>query len=99
MSAPRNGGSRAWRRARARVLREQTSCARCGEPVDKSLPLRNEDGTTNLRSASVDHVTSVATGGALLAQSNLQLMHLGCNIAKGDGRPRTPSGLTTTRAW
>jgi hypothetical protein len=96
MASTRNGSTRAWRRARARVVRSQSCCSICGELVDKSLRWPDP------MSASVDHVDPLAMGGADLDPGNHALAHLGCNSRKGTGAPRiaaTSGSLNTTRAW
>jgi 5-methylcytosine-specific restriction endonuclease McrA len=93
--AARNGSTRAWRRARARVLREESVCTICGQLVDKMLSWPDP------MSASVDHSDPVSLGGSLLDRSNHGLAHLGCNSRKGNGaRPIGPDGpIITSRDW
>lgn len=71
----RNG--RPWRRLRERVLAEEASCFRCGEPVDKTLK-----GASRW-APSVDHIVALADGGAPLDRSNVALAHQGCNSSAG----------------
>lgn len=71
-----------YERNRLRVIREETVCALCGEPVDKALSGRHRDGPT------VDHVLPRAQGGTN-SRANLRLAHLRCNSARpGQERPR-----------
>lgn len=60
--------------------RDQWRCGICGLAIDRFL------SWPDLGSASVDHITPVATGGDVWDESNLQAAHLGCNIRKSDGR-------------
>lgn len=63
----------AWRKLRARVISEESSCWLCRELVDKSLPYPDR------WSPSVDHVVPVRLGGAQHDRTNLRLAHLTCN--------------------
>lgn len=58
-------------------------CGLCGERVDPTLEAW-VDGTwvQELRSASIDHVTPLALGGAHTLD-NVQIAHLECNVDKG----------------
>lgn len=87
----RNGSTRAWRRARARVVRAESHCAICGDLVDKALKWPDP------MSPSVDHIDPIALGGANLDRANHALTHLHCNIAKGTGVPKDDA--FTTRTW
>jgi 5-methylcytosine-specific restriction endonuclease McrA len=82
---------RPWRRARAYVLRHQTICHLCGQPVDKTLTWPNP------RSASVDHVIPLEAGGPPLALTNLRLAHLTCNSSKKNNT--TIAKTQTARQW
>ena len=88
----------AWRRARARAIRASVDgcCAICGRPVDLQLQWPHPG------SASVDHVIPVSRGGHLTAQENLALVHLQCNMRKGNRditveTKRAP--VVTSRKW
>ena len=65
-------------RNRRLVLREETVCHICGQPVDKTLSGRDRMGPT------LDHLVPRARGGTN-ARSNLRLAHLSCNSAKRAG--------------
>lgn len=64
--------------AKQLAQRDGTDCALCGEPVDMSLKR-----TESIMSPSVDHIIPVSLGGGH-EESNLQLAHLRCNIAKSN---------------
>lgn len=81
-----------WNRLRARVLREETHCWRCGEPVDVSLSGMVPAGPT------VDHIVPLSQGGAAEDRANLRLAHRRCNLRAGDRRPEL-AAPTTTRDW
>ena len=68
---------RAYRRKRAKTLREQDVCAWCGRWIDPEL--KHPDPW----SASADHVVPVSLGGDNLGE--LQAMHLKCNLERGNG--------------
>jgi 5-methylcytosine-specific restriction endonuclease McrA len=70
--------STAWRKKRAEVLEHETRCYLCGRIVDKSLP------PSSPYSASVDHVEARSSGGALLDDNNLHLVHRICNSRKSN---------------
>jgi len=63
---------------RKHVIATQTHCAICTKPVDKTLRFPDP------QSPSIDHIKAVAVGGTS-ERDNLQLTHLTCNCAKGDG--------------
>ncbi|GAA3089262.1 HNH endonuclease [Kribbella aluminosa] len=82
--------SRAWldgttyRNLREQVLREETGCHLCGQPVDKSIQDRADP-----RVGQVDHVVPVADRPDLANErSNLRLAHRLCNLRKGAGPAR-----------
>lgn len=60
------------------------SCGICAEPIDRSLAFPHP------QSASLDHVVSVAAGGADVME-NLRITHLVCNIRRGAGLPPAPT--------
>jgi 5-methylcytosine-specific restriction endonuclease McrA len=62
------------------IARDGHRCGICGRPVDASLR-RPDPG-----SLSIDHIVPVIAGGDD-ALGNLQVAHLGCNVAKGDRPP------------
>ena len=96
---PRSKGrtGRPWRRLAATVRARAAAgepCWLCGHPIDLTLPARHP------RAFSVDHVTSLAAGGAPRDLANCAPAHLGCNARKGDGTRRSTQPLArTSRAW
>lgn len=59
-------------------------CGLCAEPVDPTLEAWvNGTWVQELRSASIDHVLPISRGGEHTL-GNVQIAHLGCNIAKND---------------
>ena len=98
MATRTDAGNGSRRRAvRARVLAEESECALCGYPVDKSLTmLWGQHGPKCAQAdcpgcsphplrAEVDEIVPRSKGGDPLDRSNCQLAHRGCNLAKGDG--------------
>jgi hypothetical protein len=77
-SSKQRGYDAGYRRARAQVIREETDCWICGEPVDPTLRWPDP------RSPSADHVTRREDGGSN-DRSNLRLSHLGCNSGRSRG--------------
>lgn len=71
---PRKTNGHRWRQLEARVLAEETHCALCDDPVDKTL-----DRRTHPMAAAVDHDWSIHRGGPEYDRSNLRLMHRQCN--------------------
>lgn len=79
------------RKLRAYVLRTQSVCAWCGQPVDKTLP------PLDPKAPQVDHIRAVANGGSEYDRTNLQLMHRRCNREKW--HRDVPVDLGTSRSW
>lgn len=84
-------------RVRARVLREESDCWLCGEPVDKTIKTPHPD------SPEVDEVTPVSKGGSPYDRRNCRLAHRRCNRARGAGDGPTsadgPRTYVTHRRW
>jgi len=90
---PRHTG-RPWGRLRARVIAEETHCALCGKPVNKTLKFPHK------RSPTVDLRVPLSLGGSQRDRTNLRLAHFDCNASRGNGtRNRRRRGFTTTRRW
>jgi 5-methylcytosine-specific restriction endonuclease McrA len=66
----RNGSTRAYRKARAELLSEETLCAICGQPPTPDNPLE------------ADHITPHAYGGTH-HRTNLRAAHRTCNNQRG----------------
>lgn len=68
-------------------------CQLCHNPVDQSIKRPDP------MSASLDHIVPMSKGGGHI-RSNVQLAHLGCNKAKGDGgvQDRAPEVLELSSA-
>jgi len=91
----------AWRRVRARVLRDAQFCWICGLPLDFEAPARSR------WSPSVDHILSLRSMRGVidpelrdqlrLDPAGLRPVHLGCNSRRGDGRHDRPQH--TSREW
>ena len=103
---PRSANGHRRRTLRARVLREETHCAICGEEVDKTIP------TPDPYSPEVDEIQPIALGGDPLDRHNVQLTHRICNRCKSAGKhsgicpwcktnatPQTGTVFITTRQW
>lgn len=99
MGNPRQANGHRRRQLRARVLREEDECWRCGLPVDKTLP-PHLDG-----SPEVDEVIAVALGGDPLDRANARLAHRLCNVQAGEQTKkqlkarRTIEAFETSRSW
>ena len=82
--------SRRWRELRARVLREESVCWLCGQPIDFGAPPKST------YSASVDHVVARDKGGDMFDRANLRAAHYGCNSGR---RERDPMPMRVSRRW
>jgi 5-methylcytosine-specific restriction endonuclease McrA len=83
------------RQVRAQVLRDEDSCAICGQPVDKGLPA-GQPG-----SPEVDELIPVSKGGSPYKRENCRLTHRLCNARRGNGSRLRPiiTPYTTARQW
>lgn len=82
--------SAARRFVRQQVLAEETHCALCGLPVDKSLDYLDPGAP------EVDEILPTSLGGDPTDRANCRLTHRRCNQSRGNGRgkARKPS-----RVW
>ena len=95
MTVPLNSNGHRRRQLRARVLAEETTCALCDQPVDKTLKVeagKHYRKCTRANCAGclphpqrpeVDEIIPRARGGSPLARTNTCLMHRRCNQFKG----------------
>lgn len=94
---PRRANGHRRNKVRARVLREETECWLCGQPVDTTLP----PGLPT--SPEVDEVVPVSLGGDPYDRSNCRLAHRLCNQRRGNGtrarRVPEAEGIKTARTW
>ena len=77
MTIPHNGNGHRRRQLRARVLREEHTCALCDQPVDQTIPYPQPG------SPVVDEDIPRARGGSPYHRANCHLMHRACNTWKG----------------
>ena len=75
MRKGRMGGP--WRRIRREILAGTPVCHICTKEIDNLLPANHP------MSATVDHLISLASGGAPLDRANLAPAHRICNLRKG----------------
>jgi len=59
------------------IQRDGTQCAGCHTPIDLTLEYPSP------MSKSIDHITPISKGG-MHTLDNTQLMHLVCNVSKGN---------------
>lgn len=79
-----------WKVLRKRLVARATSCAICGAALDKRAAPRSR------WAPSVDHLLAVASYPHLaLEESNLRVVHVGCNSRKGM-RTTVPTATSTT---
>jgi len=93
---PRRANGHRRDQVRRRVLKEESDCWLCNQPVDKTLPPYLPG------SPEVDEVIPVSLGGSPIQRSNCRLTHRLCNIRRGNGT-KTPKPIiqpvTTARHW
>lgn len=83
----------------ANVRRRRLPCSICGHPIDYNAPPRTR------WSFSLEHVQSLAHGGALLDPANATAAHYGCNSRRGGAtrrgkpEPRVPVVVRGSRRW
>lgn len=80
-----------YRRNRKRILVQESICALCGRPVDKTLKAPDP------MSATVDHIIPIAKHGHPTDINNLQLAHWICNRMKGDRLVTPPPRVVTKK--
>ena len=68
----------AFDKNKQKILKTQTICGICGQPVDFSFTFPHP------LSATVDHIIPVSKGGHPSALENLQLAHRACNRQKSN---------------
>jgi 5-methylcytosine-specific restriction endonuclease McrA len=95
---PRRTNGHRRTQLRRRVLAAYTTCALCGQPVDKTLPHLDD------WAAEVDEIIPVSLGGSPDRWTNVQLAHRICNRTKGNStHPPTVAVPTaapvTSRPW
>ena len=113
MTNPRRANGHRRNQLRAKVLREESDCWLCGEPVDKTLGLMA--GVHSPRcvkpecpgcvphpmSPEVDEVVPVSLGGDPLDRRNCHLSHRLCNVRRGNGTSKRKPlvEVKRVRAW
>lgn len=92
---PRYKNGHRRRQLRKRVLATYSTCALCGQPVDKSLPAGHP------MAPEVDEIIPISKGGSPLDWNNVQLVHRQCNLKKSDHVKVLNRGLKiqTSREW
>ncbi|MEU5838551.1 HNH endonuclease [Streptomyces diacarni] len=96
MTNPRRTNGTLRNKIRARVLREETHCWLCGQPVDVKMPHGMPD------SPEVDEITPVSKGGSPYDRKNCRLAHRLCNQRRGNKDPnevKYAKPLKTSRKW
>ena len=111
---PRRTNGHTRDKIRARVIREETHCWLCNEPVDKKLRFTNgahnpSCSKPNCRgckldpmSAEADEIIPVSKGGSHTDRKNIRLAHRICNQRRGNRDPneiRYAKPLKTSRKW
>lgn len=76
---------------------EDYVCPKCSAPIDWYLPYKDPDTEqVNVWSKSVDHITELQDGGAILDIDNATTVHLHCNTSKGAARMHARRQQTRT---
>ncbi len=114
MGNPRRANGHRRDQVRRRVLREESDCWICQQPVDKTLGRQANVHSPRCRkpecpgcvphpmAAEVDEVVPVSLGGSPFDRSNCRLAHRICNVRRGNGtrgRREAVKPLTTMRSW
>lgn len=84
--------SAAWKKLRAQVIREESVCWLCNEPVDKEIKWPDKS------CAVVDHIIPYVSGGTD-SRDNVALAHNSCNLSKGKKDADTVRKDTFTFDW
>jgi 5-methylcytosine-specific restriction endonuclease McrA len=76
---------RRYREFRARFLRATTHtlCWLCGRPCNLAEPYRLPDGRMNPAHVTLEHITPLHHGGALMDPANAAIAHRGCQNRQG----------------
>ena len=82
----------AWRKLRAQVIAEATTCHLCGEPLHPDIPNPHRLATV------VDHIVSLIEGGQPMERANLAAAHRICNARK-EAQRRRQRRLNVSRDW
>lgn len=95
---PRRTNGNLRDKIRARVIREETHCWLCGNPVDKALHYLDP------QAPEMDEIVPVSKGGSPYDRKNARLAHRLCNQRRGNGdrdpaARKTPPPLKTSRKW
>lgn len=85
-SNPRRANGARRDAIRRRVLREESVCWLCGQPVDVTLPHGRPD------SPELDEVVPVSKGGDPLNRSNIRLAHRLCPATSDEGTKTLATG-------
>ena len=91
-SNPRYANYSARERVRKQVLREETHCWLCGDPVDVRLSAGQP------ASPEVDEILPVSLGGSPTDRKNLRLAHRLCNQKRGNKLPQEAIEAARARA-
>ena len=104
MAEPRS--HRRYRQFRAQLLAEAMAtvaaggtitCHLCPNPIDPWQPYA---GGRNPAAPTLEHITPLINGGALMARANSALAHKGCQSSQGQRLARQRTAPTVySRAW
>lgn len=93
---PRSRGrtGRPWRRTRQRIIRRDSICYLCGQPLDPALQYPHPQSTV------VDHIEPLSHNDhRALDLTNLAAVHKRCNEIKGNGSPHRVAATRNSRTW
>ena len=91
-NAGRSGGT--YRKLRAQVRATERTCWRCGQPLDWSIPYKDEHGNINMNAATLEHKQPKSTHPHLAEDpGNLSASHARCNLGAGDRNPQPNLGV------
>jgi 5-methylcytosine-specific restriction endonuclease McrA len=92
--AGRSGGR--MRALQKQIRATETHCYRCGQPIDWTIPYRDQHGNLNDMAGSVEHKQPLSKYPHLAEDpGNLGASHSLCNRAAGNNENRPAMGVLT----
>lgn len=91
-NAGRSGGT--YRRLVQQIRMTERICYQCGQPLDWSIPYRDEHGNINTMAGTIEHKQPLSTHPHLAEDpGNLAASHARCNMEAGNRNPKPSLGV------